>query len=91
METWLALDESKQDKAGLLRPGYIEGSRGAKASSAWSVLFRVRMSREDGEGAVKLFGEHGAGEFVRERQGRKRKFLRSASAQRLGKTFRASA
>jgi hypothetical protein len=27
-------------------------------------LFRVGMSGEDGEGAVELLGEHGAGKFV---------------------------
>jgi hypothetical protein len=91
METRLSLDECKQHKADLLQPGYILSSRPASPACAWSVLFRVGMAREDGEGAVELLGEHGAGEFVRERQGRKRKLLRGAAAQRFGETIRAAA
>jgi hypothetical protein len=72
MERWPALDEFEQHKTGLLQPGYILCCRGVTPACAWSVLFRVRMAREDGEGAVELFSEHGAGEFVRERQRRKR-------------------
>jgi hypothetical protein len=30
----------------------------------WTELFRVGMPSKEGEGAVELLGEHGAGEFV---------------------------
>ena len=49
------------------------------------------MAGEDGEGAVELLGEHDAGEFVRERQRRKRNAFGGAARQRLGKTFRRAA
>src|ERR1700674_5470115 len=52
-----------------------------------SISFRVGMSGENGEGAVELLGEHGAGQFVGKREGGKRKFLRRAPAQRIGKSF----
>jgi hypothetical protein len=38
-------------------------------------LFRVGAAGEDGEGAVELFGEHDAGEFVRVGHGAERKLL----------------
>lgn len=66
-------DESKQHKSGLLQRGYkrLQADRSSRASgSSRHVLLRVGMAGKDGEGAVKLFGEHGSGKFVRERQGR---------------------
>src|ERR1019366_1135659 len=47
----------------------------------------VWMSGEGGEGAIDLLGEHGAGQFMRERQRRERKLLRRSAVQRLGKSF----
>ena len=55
------------------------------------MLFRVGVSSERGEGAVELLGEHGASQFVREGERRKRKLLRGAPPQRLWKTFRTAA
>src|ERR1700676_613983 len=55
------------------------------------ISFRIGMPGEDGKGAVELFGEHGARQFVRERQGGKRKFLRGAPAQCVRKTLRGAA
>lgn len=53
-------------------------------------LFRIGVARKDCEGAVKLFGKHGAGQFVREGQRGQRKFLRGAAAQRFRKAFSAT-
>ena len=53
----------------------LEGNRERVSPVAWPVavrlrrrLFRVRMPRKNGEGAVELLGEHGAGKFVRSGQ-----------------------
>jgi hypothetical protein len=35
METWTALDEFKQDKTGLLQPGYIGAGRGGAPACPW--------------------------------------------------------
>jgi len=53
-------------------------------------LFRIGVSRKDGEGAVELLGEHEAGKFMREGQRRKGKFLGGAATQCFGETFRSS-
>ena len=50
-------------------------------------LFRVRVAGEDGEGAVELLGEHGAGEFVRQGERRKRDFVVARRRGALGKSF----
>src|SRR5271155_4112909 len=44
-------------------------------------LFGVRTAREDSEGAINLFGEHDAGEFVRVGHGAERDFLFYAPAE----------
>jgi len=48
-------------------------------------LFRIRMAGEDGEGAIDLFGEKDAGEFVRHRQRGKRNLQSGDGAQFVGK------
>jgi hypothetical protein len=59
--------------------GGLIGVRGNVDGHVYSftprALFRVGAAGEDGEGAVKLFGEHDAGEFVRKGHGAERKFL----------------
>src|SRR5580692_9683307 len=54
-------------------------------------LLGVRVARQDGKRTVDLFGEHGAGEFVRESERGKRELLRGAAAQRFRKTLRSPA
>jgi hypothetical protein len=45
------------------------------------------MAGEDGEGAIKLFGEKDAGEFVRHGESGERKFHVRLAAEVVGKTF----
>src|SRR6266850_3015747 len=47
-------------------------------------LLRVGAAREDGESAVELFGEHDAGEFMRESHSAERKLLVGALAESVG-------
>src|SRR5256885_16921167 len=49
-------------------------------------LFGIGASREDGEGAIELLGEHDAREFMREGGGAERHLLMSALAQVLRET-----
>src|SRR5207244_11365633 len=51
----------------------------------------VRTAGENGEGAVELFDEHDAREFVRISHRAERYFLRHAFAERGGKTVRVAA
>src|SRR6266581_8974948 len=48
-------------------------------------LFRIGAAGENGEGAVKLLGEHDAGEFMGKGHGAERKFLMSSLTQIIWK------
>jgi hypothetical protein len=68
--------------------GGLIGVRGNVDGHVYSftprALFRVGAAGEDGEGAVELFGEHDAGEFVGEGHGAERKFLVGALPESVG-------
>src|SRR5215472_18071580 len=70
---------------GWFSSGIMRMGMAAKVVTLWG-LFRVGAAGEDGKGAVELLGEDHARQFVRERHGAERKFLRDALTQRFGET-----
>jgi hypothetical protein len=59
----------------------------ADARNVAQDLFRVGVAREDGEGAIDLFGQHDAREFVGHRQSGERNLLRGSGAEFVRKSF----